>query len=230
MSKSAVILTGGNGSRLSPTTELYNKHAVHVYDRPMIHYPVRTLAAMGCEDVTIVVSPKGAGDVAESIKDGSDFGINVNYRVQKEPLGVGNAIKQAQPDVARCSSFVLMLGDCYYDPAPPLRHEPTLFWNNYEWANQHSVWNPEANVIIEKPRGIDLGRRAVISYVYDNQVFDFIDQMEAAPSGELEIVDIHNFYLHGNANLEEYIGYFSDMGTPDGLLRAANHEQTRQAE
>lgn len=194
----------------------------------MIHYPVQTLAEMGCSDVVIVVSPKGAGDIADTVQDGSQFGVNVEYRVQKEPRGVGNAIKQAQRSVERSSAFVLMLGDCYYDPAPPLRYDPTLFFHDYDFANQHSVWSPEANAIIEKPRVIDLGRRAVISYVYDGRVFEFIDQMEAAPSGELEIVDIHNFYLQSGAQLEEYTGYFSDMGTPDGLLRAAQHEQERQ--
>lgn len=220
-----VILTGGNGSRLQPTTEMYNKHVVHVFDKPMIHYPVRTLAEMGLQDVIIVASPTGIGDIARTIKDGSGFGVNVEYRIQKAAIGVGNAIKQAQKSVD--GSFVLMLGDCYYDPAPPLRTEATLFWHDYEFANQHSVWNPESNAIIEKPRAVDLGRRAVISYVYDERVFEFIDQMEAAPSGELEIVDIHNFYNQNGASMEEYTGYFSDMGTPAGLMRAAMHEANR---
>lgn len=221
-----VVLTGGNGSRLRPTSDIYNKHVTHVYDRPMIHYPVKTLAQMGLQDVVMVVSPKGAGSIAETLKDGSDFGVDITYKVQKEPKGVGNAIAQAEGAVD--GPFVLMLGDCYYDPAPPLKTEPTLWWHDYKWANQHSVWSPEGNAIIEKPRVVDLGSRAVISYVYDEAVFDFIERMEAAPTGELEIVDIHNWYMLRGAKMAEYHGFFSDMGTPDGLLRAANHEQGRQ--
>lgn len=223
----AVLLAGGNGSRMKPASEIVNKHALLCYDRPMVHYPLQTLAEMGCSDVVIVVSPKGAGDIAATVKDGSEFGLSVEYRVQKEPLGVGNAIKQAQKSVEGVPIFPFMLGDCYYDPAPPLRRAPTLWWHDYDFANQHSVWSPEGRAIVEKPRVIDLGRRAVISYVYDQGVFDFIDRMEAAPSGELEIVDIHNFYMLGGANMEEYTGFFSDMGTPSGLLRAAQHEATR---
>lgn len=220
-----VVLTGGNGSRLMPTTEIYNKHAVHVWDRPMIHYPLRTLAEMGLEDVVIVASPTGAGDIARTVKDGSDFGLSVEYRIQKAAIGVGNAIKQAQKSVD--GNFVLMLGDCYYDPAPPLNTHPTLFWHNYEFADQHSVWSPNADAIIEKPRVVNLGKRAIISYVYNEEVFDFIDQMEAAPSGELEIVDIHNFYMMNGAVMQRYDGFFSDMGTPAGLTRAAMHEALR---
>lgn len=224
-----IILTGGNGSRLKPTTEIYNKHVVHVYDRPMIHYPIKTLAEMGCTDVVIVASPNGAGDIASTVKDGSQFGLNVEYRIQNEPKGVGNAILSAEAS-GFSGVFPLMLGDCYYDPAPEVQAVPSLIWHDYTYANQHSVWNPEADAIIEKPRHINIGQRAVISYFYNDQVFDFIREMEAAPSGELEIVDIHNFYRANGANMIEYTGYFSDMGTPDGLLRAANHQQMKAVE
>lgn len=220
-----VILTGGRGSRLAPTTELYNKHVVHVYDRPMIHYPIKTLAAMGCEDIVIVGSPNGVGDIAETVKDGNQFGVEVEYRIQNEPNGVAGALKKAERSVK--GLFAMVLGDVYLDPAPVMQPTPTLFWSEYQYANQHSVWNPETDAIIEKPRYIELGNRAIIAYQYDERVFDFINSMSPAQSGELEIVDIHNFYRQQGAQFVEYDGYFSDMGTPDGLLRAAQHEQGR---
>lgn len=221
-----VILTGGRGSRLAPTTEIYNKHVVHVYDRPMIHYPIQTLAQMGCEDVVIVGSPQGVGDIAETVKDGNQFGVEVEYRVQNEPNGVAGALKKAERSVS--GMFMLILGDIYLDPAPKIQSKPTLFWNSYDYADQHSVWNPETDAIIEKPRYVSLGNRAIIAYQYDDRVFDFINGMTPAQSGELEIVDIHNYYRLLGAQFVEYAGYFSDMGTPNGLLRAAQHEQRKQ--
>lgn len=186
---------------------------------------------MGCSDVIIVASPQGVGDIAETVKDGAEFDLNVEYRIQREPLGVGNAIKQAERSLERYGRpFPIMLGDCYYDPAPrPYNWDrPTMFWHEFETGDQHSVWIPEVDAIFEKPRHVDVGKRAIIGYVYDQRVFEFIDRMEPdGRTGELEIVDIHNFYRENGADLIEYQGFFGDMGTPAGLLRVANHEAQR---
>lgn len=223
-----VILAGGNGTRIGETAEIYNKHVSQCFDKPVIAYPLKTIAAMGCDQAVIVGSPKSIGDIARYVKDGERFGIDVAYKVQAEPTGVAGAIERAKDLVS--GVFPLILGDCYYDPALPVQTSPTLFWHNYNWANQHSVWNPEANVIVEKPRYVDLGKRAIIGYYYDTTVFDFIEGMSPSQSGELEIVDIHNYYRNSGADFVEFDGYFSDMGTPEGLLRAAQHEKERQCQ
>ena len=86
----------------------------------------------------------------------------------------------------------------------------------------------EADAIVEKPRYMDIGRKAIIGYYYDERVFDFIDQMKPAHNtNELEIVDIHNFYRQQGSQFIEYNGFFGDMGTPKGLLRVANHVSAR---
>lgn len=221
-----VILAGGNGTRIGETAEIYNKHVSQCYDRPVISYPLGTLRAMGCDRAVIVGSPKSIGDIAEYVKDGERFDLDVEYKVQAEPNGVAGAIDRVRGSVS--GVFPLILGDCYYDPALPPQTEPTLFWHEFPYANQHSVWNPETNAIIEKPRYVDLGNRAIIGYYYDETVFDFIGGMTPAQSGELEIVDIHNFYRQSGAQLVEFTGFFADMGTPDGLLRAAAHEQEKR--
>lgn len=223
-----VILAGGAGTRLRPATEVYPKCMALVYDKPMIHYPLQTLAGMGCDSVVIVGSPDGIGAIAKAYKDGEEVGMDLEYKVQNKPGGVAQALARVATSVS--GIFPLALSDCYYSHPPrPLNRQdprPTLFWHEFEYATEHSVWNPETNAIIEKPRFVDLGKRAIISYYYDETVFEFISQLRPAHnSGELEIVDIHNFYREKGADMVEFQGFFADMGTPDGLLRAANYIQ-----
>lgn len=219
------LLAGGNGSRIGATKEIYNKHVSQCYDKPVIHYPLTTLAAMGCEEVVIVGSPQSAGEIAKYVKDGERFGLDISYKVQAEPTGVAGAIDRLSGAIS--GVFPLMLGDCYYDPVLPVATEPTLFWHEFAHATEHSVWNPETNAIIEKPRFVDLGKRAIIGYYYDETIFDFIHTLTPAKSGELEIVDIHNYYRERGADMVEFTGFFADMGTPEGLLRAAEHERQK---
>lgn len=211
---------------MRPVTEMYNKGAVLVYDKPMIHYPLMALHNMGCDRVTIVTNPHGIGDISQYVKDGEAFGMDAEYRIQAPGASFAKAIGSLSVE----GVFPFMLGDCYYDPLPPPRETPTLFWHAYEFANQHSVWNPEINGIVEKPRGMNLGNRAVIAYFYDERLVEFAQSFTPQPgSPPMEIVDIHNFYRENGADMVEYEGFFSDLGTPDGLLRGALHEQERQA-
>jgi glucose-1-phosphate thymidylyltransferase len=221
-----VILAGGSGSRLAPQTEVQSKAMAMVYDRPAIEYPLNTLKAMGCDSAVIIASPQAIGDIASYFKEGDRVGLDLIYRVQAEPKGVADAISKAR-DLVK-GIFPLLLGDCYYDPPLKSQTEPTLFWHEFEHGTSHSVWHPESDTIIEKPRYIDIGRKAIIGYYYDERVFDFIDGMTPAQSGELEIVDIHNYYRQLGTQFIEHQGYFADMGTPDGVLRAAEHEQGKK--
>ncbi|GEM_PF-3542672 len=219
-----VILAGGSGSRMRPATEAYAKSAALVYDRPMIHYPLTTLREWGCDTAVIVGSPSGTGDFAKMLKSGVDYGLDIEYKVQDEPGGVAQALARVENSVD--GVFPLVLGDVYHDPAPPKQDEATLFWvspERYPNVDQHSTWYPEIG-IFEKPRLVKIGRGAIISYFYDERVFDFIKKMKPAhATNELEIVDIHNFYRGEGAQMVEYTGWFGDMGTPEGLLRVANH-------
>lgn len=222
-----VLLSAGEGTRMWPTTKLYNKSMVHVYDRPMIDYPLGTLREMGCDKVIIVSSRRGLALIAEHVGDGENHGVDVVYRVQPEGTTIAHPIGK----LAIEGVFPLMLGDCFYSVAPrPRNHEgaqpirPTLFWHEFDYANQHSVWSPELDVIVEKPRGFDLGRKAVISYFYDDSIYDFVNSFP----GDLEIVDIHNFYREQGADMVEFQGFFADMGTPEGLMRAATYVQENQ--
>lgn len=212
-SNRGVILAGGEGTRLRPATGLYNKHIALVYDRPMISYPLETLKNMGYEKATIISTPKGVGEISQYVQDGEAFGLDVEYKATVQTTTPGTLGRVSIEGV-----FPMILGDCYYDPGIPRQSEATLFWHNYETAENHSVWSPEADAIIEKPKFVDLGKKAVVGYFYDERIFEFIEREKPT-----EIVDLHNFYRREGAQKLEFEGFFGDMGTPDGLLRVANH-------
>lgn len=215
-----VILAGGTGSRLREITNGRNKHTIQVGEKPMILYPLETLGKVGCDEVVIVTDPKDQADLGAIVGDSSRFGMNVTYTPQDKPLGTADALYRVKGQVE--GVFPLIMGDVLIDPPPQPVTEPTLFWNDFELGNQHSVWVPETNQIIEKPVE-DLGRRAIIFYFYDDKVFDFIPSIKPSERGELELVDIHNFYLQNGAQVKQHKGFFGDMGTPAGLKRVEKY-------
>lgn len=216
-----VLFTAGEGTRLRPVTESYNKGMALVYDKPMIHYPLTTLKDMGCDAVTIVSNPMGMAAITQYVKDGEAFDLDVNYRIQAPGTSFAEAISKLEVS----GVFPFMLGDCFYSyaPRPRSKNQPTLFWHEFEHAEQHSVWNPETGAIIEKPRLVNLGKKAIVAYFYDERLIEFASKFKPEPGmPPLQIVDIHNYYKENGASLVPFSGFFADMGTPNGLLRAAN--------
>lgn len=213
-----VLLAGGEGKRLE--NPLYNKHLSLVYDRLMIEYPLRTLGKMGCTEVMVVGSPSSTKDIIRVFDDGKRFGMDISYKVQHFPLGAADALSKAEGFAD--GTFPVLCGDVYFDPAPEPTDKPTLYYHEFEGAQNHSVWNPETNEIIEKPTR-DIGKRAIVGYVYDERVFEVIKTLQPTSRGELELIDLHNWYLQNGADVKQFDGFFGDMGTPDGLLRVANY-------
>ncbi len=105
-----IVLAGGTATRLFPLTIVTNKHLLPIYDRPMIYYPLETLAGMGIREVMVVVGGKGVGDVVELLADGSHFGLDLTYRYQRGALGIAHAIGLARDFVAG-DAFCCVLGD-----------------------------------------------------------------------------------------------------------------------
>lgn len=221
-----ILLAGGEGTRLRPATEIYNKHMALVYDRPMVLYPLETLRQLGCDEVVIVSSAQGTRDISGLIKSGAEYGVKATYRVQERATGVADAIMAAEG--IDDELFPVVLGDCYFDPPLTMPDRPTIMWNNYEFAQQHGVYSKETNQIVEKPV-VDMGRAAIIgAYFYDQRAFQVIPNLTADARGEIGITELNNWYLANGADVAEYNGFFGDMGTPNGLLRVSNHIQGLQ--
>lgn len=219
-----VILAGGSGTRLRELSGGRNKQTVEVAARPMIHYPVKTLAELGCRDVVIVSSPTGVGELAQLVGDGSDFGVDTTYKIQAEPKGTADALSKAAGQID--GLFPLIMGDVFLDPTPTPVTEPTLFWNEFETGHHHSVIDIPNRTVIEKPPDdvvARIGKKAVVFYYFDQTVFDFIPSIKPSERGELELIDIHQFYLDNGAAIQQHDGFFADMGTPAGIARMQDY-------
>ena len=116
-----VLLAGGTGSRLHPLTLVTNKHLLPVHDRPMIYYPLETLAGMGIREVLVILGGRSIGDIVELLADGRDHGLDLTYRYQRGALGIAHAIGLAR-DFVGDDPFCVVLGDNILvgDPLAPL--------------------------------------------------------------------------------------------------------------
>lgn len=220
-----VILAGGNGTRLSPLTKICNKHLLPVYDRPMIHYPIETLKQMGCDEIVIVSGGENIGGFAEYIKDGAEFGVKVTYRVQPNAGGIAEALLCVEGLVD--DVFPVILGDNYFDEAPVFTGKPCVYTKPVEDPERFGVYHN--GHIVEKPKNPQSNLAVVGLYVFDSSVFDFARTLHPSDRGELEITDVNNWYLSKGAEVIEYDGVWSDMGTFETLIGIANHVKEKRA-
>lgn len=220
-----IILAGGQGTRLFPLTRLTNKHLLPVYNRPMIEYPIATLVSLGCDEILIVAGGEHIGDFARYLRDGSMFGARFTYRVQPEAGGVAQALACAQGFIKDEQCFPVILGDNFFEGGEVDLRNPGIYVKGMEDPSRFGVYDFDTNEIIEKPKDYNQVGYAVTGlYVYDFKVFNQIRYLTPSERGELEITDINNWYLkNGNAEVHEYDGYWSDMGTFDSLMEVANY-------
>lgn len=214
-----VVLAGGRGTRLGDSTRVVNKHLLPVYDEPMIYRPIRTLRSMGCTDILVVTGGENVGGFAQLL--GSGF----TYRVQDRPDGIAGALAMAE-GYAGDGLFPVILGDNYFSGSLTMPDGPAVYTAPTDRPEAFGIYDPDTRRIVEKPK--DSASRLAVTglYVYDDQVFDVIRSLVPSPRGELEITDVNNWYLQrGLMDVQRIDGVWSDMGTPDSLLRAALHAQ-----
>lgn len=216
-----VILAGGEGTRLRPLTHVTNKHLLPVYDKPMIYYPIETLKDMGCEEIILVTGGNNIGGFANLLKDGTDLGVDITYRVQSEAGGIAQALGCVAGLVS--GVFPVILGDNYFSQAPEVPTKPTIYTKEVSDPERFGVYSSASNDIEEKPELPQSNSAVVGLYVYDNRVFDMITSLEPSNRGEYEITDINNQYLKLGAAAVGLEGYWGDMGTFDSLLEVANY-------
>src|SRR5215467_5095001 len=105
-----VLLAGGRGARMSPVTDVTNKHLLPIYDRPMIYYPLTSLVAAGVNEIFILTSSEHTSTFFKLLGDGSNWGCRFSYAVQEEPLGTGDGLLRAE-QFASGQDLVVVLGD-----------------------------------------------------------------------------------------------------------------------
>ncbi|MCI0586527.1 MAG: NTP transferase domain-containing protein [Planctomycetes bacterium] len=227
-----VILAGGLGTRLNPLTKVTNKHLLPVYDRPMIHYPVRTLVEAGIRDLLLVTGGNNAGDFLRLLGNGSEFGLkHLNYTYQAGEGGIADALKLAE-HFADGEKVCVFLGDNLVERS--IRREVEAFQRQPSGARilLKEVPDPErfgvAEVEGDRVRRIEekpahpRSRLAVVGiYFYDAKVFEILRPLEPSARGELEITDVNNAYLRAGVLTYGVLeGWWTDAGTFPSLLRA----------
>jgi glucose-1-phosphate thymidylyltransferase len=228
-----LVLAGGTATRLFPLTIVTNKHLLPIYDRPMIYYPIATLAGMGIREVMVIVGGKSVGDVVELLADGEHFGLDLTYRYQRGALGIAHAIGLAK-DFVGDDAFCVVLGDNVL-LGPPLADLAAEFeagsWGAgtllYEVADPERFGVAElddaGNVVAfeEKPAQPKSNKIPIGVYFLRPDAFGVVDQLVPSRRGELEITDLLNHYLPGSLFAPRFEGLWTDAGTVTSLIRAA---------
>lgn len=229
-----VVLAGGTGSRLFPLTKITNKHLLPIYDRPMIYYPIQTLVTAGIRDILIVTGGRNSGDFLRLLANGKQFGLNhINYTYQEGEGGIADALALAE-HFADGQKICVVLGDNIIEKdiceaVDRFRRQPSgahILLKEVEDAERFgvaSVNEGRVTEIEEKPKHPKTRYAVTGFYMYDATVFDKIHTLVPSKRGELEITDVNNAYIReGTMTFSFLDGWWTDAGTFDSLLRAAN--------
>jgi len=231
----AVILAGGNGTRLRPLTRWTNKHLLPVGAHPMICYGVASLRQAGIRDIVIVTGRAAIAGFAEVLGSGRDWGVSLIYRIQEEAGGVAQALELARPMFAAGEKFAVLLGDNLFEESLlPYREQ---FENQAEGAMVLLKQVPDPRrygvPVLERESGriLRIEEKPVRPpseycvtglYFYDSSVFDVIDGISASHRGEMEITDVNNVYAKKQKlSYAKVLGWWSDAGTFESLESAA---------
>jgi glucose-1-phosphate thymidylyltransferase len=230
-----VILAGGMGTRLAPLTRVINKHLLPVGPYPMIYYPVGTLVDAGIEDLMIVTGGNNAGMFLELLGSGREFGLrHVHYAYQDRPGGIADALKLAEDFVER-ERCIVMLGDNlvagsirpYVEKFRQQERGAKILLCRVEDPSDFGVAeiDGEGRVrrIVEKPKEFVSNYAVIGVYMYDEQVWDILPELQASDRGELEVTDVSNAYLQRGLLTADVLDCeWGDCGgSPESLMKAA---------
>jgi glucose-1-phosphate thymidylyltransferase len=227
-----IVLAGGSGSRLSPLTEVTNKHLLPIGKEPMIFHPIRTLASFGITEICVVVGGNSVGDVLNLLQDGSRFGVSLTYRYQQGAKGIAHAIGLAER-FAGGDSVAVILGDNLFVgdlKTPALDHNwpgpgAQIYLKEVPDPARFGVArlnDSKVTGIVEKPKEFVSNWAVTGLYAYDFSVFQRIRSLKPSARGELEVTDLNNTYIEEGLMKARFLGddiFWSDMGTHESMSR-----------
>ncbi|WP_432662704.1 glucose-1-phosphate thymidylyltransferase RfbA [Wukongibacter baidiensis] len=232
-----IILAGGYGTRLYPTTKVISKHILPVYDKPMIYYPLSVLMLSDIREILIISTPRDISLYKDLFNDGSHLGLNISYAIQDEPKGLADAFLLGEKFIGN-DRVALILGDnIFYGQnfvnilkrAKVREKGATIFGYFVKNPQQYGVveFDKDLNILCieEKPVNPKSNYAVPGLYFYDNSVIDIAKNLTPSARGELEITDVNREYFKRNLLKLELLGRgmtWLDAGTHEGLLEASN--------
>ncbi len=236
-----IVLAGGSGTRLYPLTKVVSKQLLPIYNKPMIYYSLSTLVLSGIRDILIISSPEDINLYKKLFEDGSQYGLNIQYKTQPNPDGIAQAFILGEKFIGN-DDVALVLGDNIFygdgfskilmNAVNILKNEnkAVIFGYEVKNANRYGVveFNKDLDAISieEKPISPKSNYAVVGLYYYPNDVIKVAKNVRPSSRGELEITSVNSYYLNENKLKVKILGRgfaWLDTGTIDAISRASEY-------
>lgn len=242
MIRNGIILAGGYGTRMYPINSAVSKHLLPIYDKPMIYYSLTTLMLANIRNILIICTNKDKFLYEQALGDGSNFGINLSYKIQNNPNGIAEAFIIGEEFIGN-NKVALILGDNLFFgqnlqnilAKANKSNSPTIFSYNVNDPKRYGVIELNKKnkpiKIIEKPELPKSNKAVAGLYFYNKDVIEIAKKIKPSNRGELEITDINNFYIKKKklSLIQLGRGYsWLDCGTYNSLVEASFFVKTIQ--
>ena len=238
-----IVLAGGAGTRLYPASQPISKILLPIYDKPMIYYPLSTLMLAGINDILIITNETDYDNFIKLLGDGSQFGLNLYYKIQYVQKGIADAFLIGEDFIAN-DDVALILGDnIFHGHGFSTIMKNSIKKNIGATVFSYTVKDPERFGIVEfdknkkaisleeKPKNPRSNYAVTGLYFYDQNVCEYAKTLQPSARGELEITDLNKIYLEKNLLNVETLGRgfaWLDTGTHDSMLQASVFVQTME--